>query len=210
MAKEIIVAEGQTLTDIALQYLGDVAGVPVLASRNGLSINYNLSVNEKLYYEDSDVINENLALFFSGSVISTGDGSGSENPPEPIDITPPEFVYGPVLTVVDTNSAQIRFEVNEQVTGFAGLWLGDTNVLIDDLIEGTEAYQFATFSSSAYSSFDFNFSNLQQNTTYTFTIVCEDLFGNQSIIKKIVFTTKEVVAPSVGQALPYPLPFVTN
>ncbi len=74
-----IVRDRQSLLDMAIQCLGGIEGVFVLAARNGLAITDYLVDGQELYWEVDDIVNTTIqGVYSTAKIYPTTDVSGAE------------------------------------------------------------------------------------------------------------------------------------
>lgn len=69
--KTIVVQDGQSLVDIAIQATGSTNGLVDIAMRNGKSVTSRLRVGEAIIVEDSFVRNKDVVAYFVGKTVSS-------------------------------------------------------------------------------------------------------------------------------------------
>lgn len=89
MTSELIVSEGQSLADVAVQVYGELAAVFGLADDNGLLITDRLAAGQVLIIDPARVQNAQVTAYLSARAVVVNNGALSiEQAPDPEPTTP--------------------------------------------------------------------------------------------------------------------------
>ena len=73
--KQVIIQEGQSLVDVALQELGSIEGLFALLGANpGLDLDSDLEAGQKVLVNESDIVNQDIVDYYHRKGISPNGG----------------------------------------------------------------------------------------------------------------------------------------
>lgn len=208
MAKlTIIVKEGQTIFDLAVQYLGSLQGAYLLAERNNLPLDAELAAGQEIVYMDYDIDQPRLVQYFldQGIDIATGGTIISPSPVIPVSWTREPFI-------VDTAITAIIWSFTASKTGvkaYWGIFPNTANPNKGDVLSGINAIDNGEIDINNRVQTR-NIENLEAETEY---IIASYLFDPESetetdLVKITVRTKAEIITtPEQTGGLPYVLSF---
>lgn len=203
----ITVKEGQTIFDLAVQYLGHLSGAYLLAERNSLPLDAELAAGQVLIYKDTDVSRQNLVQYFIDNNIDIATGGTVVNP-SPVIL--PEFITSIYEVGKTASSLTFAWVPNKVATLHYAVFLAPVTPSKGQILNGTNSIAYGALQSPENISVNHIVLNLTASTQYEVAGFLRDSHGYETGIVKISIRTRSVVIdpdPEAGEALPYALPF---